>query len=248
MISNSLKTHIDEISNLQFIDKKEVDSFLQKFKGLEDVGISSNSIFYILNLNTMNYEYINDACTTFTGYSPKDFYQQGVNMLPKTIIEKDFDLLSNILFPKMNSFSKKTSAKKSKIIFEIYYKIKNRETGKIKQIVEFSSYSKFAENGTPVLSAGMCYESSQKINGVKGIVRINKGKEQIVLFEESLNEETLLLTKTERKIAKLLIEAVPRKEIASLLNVSLHTINTHTKNIYKKLKINKVTELKKKLH
>lgn len=248
MINDSLKNHINEINNPHSISAEELNQFIEKFKVLGNTGINSNSIFYILNLNTLNYEYINDACRMFSGLSSKIFYEEGLNILPQIIVKNDFNLLSKRLFPKMNTFSKNLSAKrKSKIIFEIYYKMQNRKTGEIKQIVEFSSYSKFNEDGSPILSTGMCFESTQQIHGVKGIVRLNQKNEQLIIFEENLTSEALLLTKTEKNIANFLIEGISRKEIASKLNISHHTINTHARNIYKKLNINKVSELKNKL-
>ena len=85
------------------------------------------------------------------------------------------------------------------------------------------------------------------MNGVKGIVRINEATTQKVLFDESFSIESSELTKTEKKIAKFLAEGLSRKEIASQNNISLHTVNTHVKNIYSKLGINKVSELRDKL-
>ena len=248
MAKNSLRKHIDEIHNPNNLSKKELDSFIEKFKILGSTGINSNSIFYILNLNTMQYEYINDACTSFTGVNSKEFYNEGINILPNIIIEKDFKLLSESLFPAMNNFTKKLSSEeKSKVVFELYYKMNNVATGEERQIVEFSSYSKFDNQGNPVISTGICYESIQQMSGVKGIVRINEATTQKVLFDESFSIESSELTKTEKKIAKFLTEGLSRKEIASQNNISLHTVNTHVKNIYSKLGINKVSELRDKL-
>lgn len=248
MAKNSLRKHIDEIHNPNNLSKKELDSFIEKFKVLGSIGINSNSIFYVLNLNTMQYEYINDACTSFTGLSSKEFYNNGINILPQIIIEKDFKLLSESLFPAMNNFTKKLSSEeKSKVVFELYYKMKNAATEEVHQIVEFSSYSKFDDQENPIISTGICYESIQQMNGVKGIVRINEATRQKVLFDESFSLESKGLTKTEKKIAAFLVKGFSRKQIAAENNTSLHTVNTHVKNIYSKLKVNKVSELSVKL-
>ncbi len=53
------------------------------------------------------------------------------------------------------------------------------------------------------------------------------------------------LTKTERQIIKLLAEGNCNKQVADLINTSFHTVNTHKKNIYKKLQINSISELVK---
>lgn len=51
------------------------------------------------------------------------------------------------------------------------------------------------------------------------------------------------LTNREKEIGKLLCEGLSRSEIATELTLSEHTVNTHLKNIYKKLNIGKVSEL-----
>lgn len=50
-------------------------------------------------------------------------------------------------------------------------------------------------------------------------------------------------TKKECEIINLLVEGLAVKEIASILTVSVNTINTHKKNIFKKLQINSTPEL-----
>lgn len=51
------------------------------------------------------------------------------------------------------------------------------------------------------------------------------------------------LTKREKEIVKRLVNGSSRKEIADALYIAEHTVHTHTRNIYKKLNINKIQEL-----
>lgn len=53
----------------------------------------------------------------------------------------------------------------------------------------------------------------------------------------------LLLTTREKEIISLLAEGRPSAEIADALFISLHTVNTHRKNIWKKLEIDSFAEL-----
>lgn len=59
--------------------------------------------------------------------------------------------------------------------------------------------------------------------------------------DESLKQE--VLTQTEQEIIKEIILGRKTKEIASLRNISTHTVLTHRKNIYRKLAINNAQEL-----
>jgi DNA-binding NarL/FixJ family response regulator len=51
------------------------------------------------------------------------------------------------------------------------------------------------------------------------------------------------LTPTEKEIVKLVAEGLTTKEIADKRNLSFHTVITHRKNIFRKLKIKSVSEL-----
>ncbi len=57
------------------------------------------------------------------------------------------------------------------------------------------------------------------------------------------NQAPSSLTPRERQIVQLLAEARSNKEVASALQVSLHTVTTHRANIMRKLQVHSVSEL-----
>lgn len=56
-------------------------------------------------------------------------------------------------------------------------------------------------------------------------------------------DEASSLTGSEKDIVVLISRGLTTKEIASQKNISFHTVNTHRKNIFRKLGINNVSEL-----
>lgn len=58
-------------------------------------------------------------------------------------------------------------------------------------------------------------------------------------------EKKYLLTKREKELITFFSEGLSNKEIASALNVSSFTVDTHKKNIFRKLNINSTVELVK---
>ena len=73
---------------------------------------------------------------------------------------------------------------------------------------------------------------------VNDVVQIAKGNAK-VLFE------TDPLTSREREVLKLIAEGKSSKEIASLLCISVFTVNNHRASIMEKLNLNKATDLVK---
>jgi len=61
--------------------------------------------------------------------------------------------------------------------------------------------------------------------------------------ELKLEDSYDLLTTREREILQLLAEGKNNKEVASLLNLSLHTVETHRSNIFQKLNLHSGAEL-----
>ena len=60
---------------------------------------------------------------------------------------------------------------------------------------------------------------------------------------KNLSVEPSCLTQSETEIVKLIANGHSTKDIALKKNISLHTVMTHRKNIFKKLEINNITEL-----
>jgi DNA-binding CsgD family transcriptional regulator len=65
---------------------------------------------------------------------------------------------------------------------------------------------------------------------------------QIIMEEESL-PKIIGLTPTELELVHLLTQGKSAKEIAEIRSISLHTINTHRKNIFRKVGVNNLQEL-----
>lgn len=67
------------------------------------------------------------------------------------------------------------------------------------------------------------------------IIEMNMGTQSL--------EETKALTASELEIVKLISQGLTTKEIAVKKNVSFHTVNTHRKNIFRKLGVSNASEL-----
>lgn len=65
---------------------------------------------------------------------------------------------------------------------------------------------------------------------------------ELLLAPEPVQEETVKLTKTETEILKDIALGMTTKEIAEQRFSSFHTVNTHRKNIFRKLGVNNIHE------
>lgn len=103
---------------------------------------------------------------------------------------------------------------------------------------------------------GYILKSSTKTECLETIEGVMQGKKmycqpvlkvlcnQYINIKQKKNEpEQLSLTAQETKITELTSWGLTAKEIADKLNISIHTVNTHRKNIFKKIGVKNSSEL-----
>lgn len=239
------EAYLKELKSAAEISREEIKQILQHFGVMPNHGISSNMLFYILNLHTHKYEFISPASIALMGYAPEVFYSRGTALLPDLIHPIDFLQLTTNIFPQMNRVvTELAGPERGKAIFELHYRIRHTN-GKIVNCVEQSSYAKFDQQYVPLISSGIVMEASPLAapSGVRGLVRLLKDHEQITLYDQFYNYNDFGLSKREKEIILLLTQGKTSKEIAEKLFISEHTARQHRKNILKKMGTTSTSDL-----
>ncbi|WP_055412905.1 response regulator transcription factor [Nonlabens sp. YIK11] len=243
-MKEALKRHKSLLKSNTRLPEDDLKKLIHRFKRASNQSLHKNSFSYLLNLHTLGYEFVSDQCVAFTGLTSAEFCEKGLDVLPEIMVSEDLAKLAKHIFPEMETAYKAMEPEdRSKIMFEIYYRLKGHDNKEPISIVEYSSYTVFDEEGNATASTGICYESSLQINGVRGIVRLQTDSGQELIYDHMILHELEVLTATELKLTELLSKGNTRKDIAQEMNVSIHTVKTHVKNIYKKLNVNSATEL-----
>lgn len=112
--------------------------------------------------------------------------------------------------------------------------------------IEFSELSKLGIRN-------ILYKTADKEELFSGIENALRGKksysEEILDLFLDVNEnkypleDPSQLTVSEKEIVKLIVSGLTTKEIALQRNISHHTVNTHRKNIFRKIEVSNATEL-----
>ena len=77
---------------------------------------------------------------------------------------------------------------------------------------------------------------------IRGNRYICQSVTEMLLRPDTMDEESIKLTKTETEILKDIALGMTTKEIAAKRFSSFHTVNTHRKNIFRKLGVNNIHE------
>jgi DNA-binding CsgD family transcriptional regulator len=136
----------------------------------------------------------------------------------------------------------------------VYY-LKTIHTSTYHTLIDSIAFFKLDKQPYLNLEYKLLYQDQEwknVIGSTKTILRNAKGKPCYALTlakifdgetKSSLVERVKTLTKREKEIISLLTAGYSKKEIGNKLFIATYTVETHTRSIYKKLEINKVSEL-----
>jgi DNA-binding CsgD family transcriptional regulator len=104
--------------------------------------------------------------------------------------------------------------------------------------LEFNRPLLVDDSGSMVINFGIVTDITHiKLEGPVGLKVWAEGHPEISVFKNASEVRSLNpLTKTERKILKLISEGLTTSAAAEKLFISSHTVNTHRRNILKKMK------------
>jgi DNA-binding NarL/FixJ family response regulator len=115
------------------------------------------------------------------------------------------------------------------------YVLKALKTGARGYLLKDSSESDVM-NAVRAVNAGKAYFSPE-------ISRMMADDYLRQMQQRGVEDSYELLTSREREILQMLAEGKSNKDVANLLNLSLHTVETHRSNILQKLNLHSVPEL-----
>jgi len=119
------------------------------------------------------------------------------------------------------------------LVYEVLDKNGNPRT-----IYGLGSVFEFDEMGNVAKIIGVSFDATDRVFNDEPFEKLLKENNQLK-NQIKIN----MLTKRELEIIKLFAKGFAQKEIAEQLKISLNTVNNHRKNMLKKFKFNKITEL-----
>ena len=221
---------------------------LEVHKKLLNVFQVGNYYYYILNIPKVEFEFINDSIVDILGLKNKSDFN--VKYIFDKIHPDDRNRFI-IYEQKVTDFFNELrpdQITKYKVSYD--YRLKKTDGTYIwilQQVTTIQSY----ENGAVIRVLGIHTDithlkTDDKGSGLSFIgldgepSYYNIDIDQKYLGNPRYNE---LFTSKEKEILQLVVEGKTTKEISEILNKSIHTINTHRKNIFQKTESKTIAEL-----
>lgn len=246
--SNSEAYYISFIDYLQSIEELRFKEKERYFK--ENIFLNNRlhiipCIFYLLNFQKQSYLYVSEEVNGFIGYTSDDFLRFGHNWFLSLFHPEDRNEYMGEIFKEFVLYTSSLDKKQIKNArFSINYRIKHKE-GSYAQFLDQFIVLETDKNNNPVLVIGTYNDITPYKSDYKIIFSISEFnfKDGNKIISSKAFPENIKMTPKEKEIITLLKNGETSKSIASILNISYHTVNVHRRNILEKLQSKNTSEL-----
>lgn len=231
--------------------ENDVVAYLDDFSGYEQNSpysfqlneLSKLGPFYYFNYDftQKKYSYVSDSVHNVLGYNPYESFDEKMVVFAECVHHPDFLNTQKAIYSHIEKYVKELSALQiSKYIFRYYCWVQNKSKHYVKLNISLRFFKK--KNSELLASmAALCFKicEGEPKEGVQTLTvyKTTNNVEKKVFEKDFIVEyENGVLTKKETQVWLMLKDNMSGKEIADELGLSIHTVNTHRKNIYKKLK------------
>lgn len=224
-----LKKHIEKII--------ELDTFLPY----------SSTFYCITNTQDLTFEYISKNMTACLGLDANEFRTQGMRSFWSRMHPNDvkhwLKALNELMDFTLNEIDLKD---RSRMSYTWNYRLKNQEENYV-NIIQNTTPLEFDSDQKPIIGLAhyTVLDSKIKLPITATAKFLNDQNEYETKYFNNFSQKLLNhdISNRERDIVRLLVLNYSSKDIAEKLNISSNTVDTHRRNILKKLNISSTGEL-----
>ena len=209
----------------------------------------SASFFFVVEPAIHKYHFMGKQQESVTGYTNEEALERGMEFFLECLHPDEVDILLKKIYPQITStlaeLAKTEDIRTASIQFNYRFKSKN---GKFLNLLEHLYVLETDGEGNPALFLGHIVTlENPEFLPPRLTIKVMKDNNvlETTLTRTYNSEESIVSTLTVREIDILhhLATGKTSKQIGELLNISNHTVDTHRRNLLKKLDCRSVVEL-----
>ncbi len=231
-----------KLINNQYFDSN-IDNSIDNGLSQVDLNYSEllpNQYYYIVRTKDIHLSYISPEVEHITGYTQSEWYPE---LLRGSIHPEDRSIIDKAIREAYNIGQQVDKKLDSSFVFKLNYRIK-RKDGEYIPVLRYSSLLKKDKTGKMLYYKTIITDlSGIKKDNTIDVKFYHKNK---IIYSLNNNKKLLrkeLLSKRENEIVYYMFNNVTSEEIAEKLCLSKHTVDTHRRNILKKLEIKNTMDL-----
>lgn len=217
----------------------DLDKEVSHLKQIEQ-GLPPTIGLYLLDLHSFSYAYMSSRSLEITGISPQDYEQQGLNYFFEHLHPEDRIIITEKTLPLYKKALNDCSFEDRKMLnASLNYRIKSEKIAEseYRHVLSQLSIRSVNADKMPVLLLGVF--SQLKLEQYRGqdfkLYLNEEGQTTKILLDERLSLNPL--TDKEIQVLRKLSLGLSSKQVADHLYISKHTVDTHRRNILKKLDV-----------
>lgn len=227
--------------------KIEIEKHIHKLIELDFYYPYNSTFFCITNTATQSFEYVSKNFTSCTGIPKEEMLKGGMEYFWSLFHDNDIKLWIQCLQELMTfTMNELNDDQRKRMSYTWNYRIKNSK-GDYVSIVQNTTPLQFDKDNKPIIGlAHYTVLNSQSLSDICASAKyLNDQNEYETLFHSNISSKNMLnfISNRERDIVRLLITKKTSNQIAKSLNISKHTVDTHRRNILKKLNLDSTSEL-----
>ncbi|WP_372755394.1 LuxR C-terminal-related transcriptional regulator [Mariniflexile sp.] len=228
-------------------DHPSLEEHVQKIIELDAYLPYSSTFFCITNTRDLTFEYISKNMSSCLGLNKDMFEKEGMRYFWGRMHPEDIEPWLKALNELMDFTLSEIALKdRSKMSYTWNYRLKNVE-GNYVNIIQNTTPIEFDLNDKPIIGLAhyTVLDSRIKMEICASAKLLNENDEYETKYFNNFSQKLLsdAVSNRERDVIRLLILNHSSKVIAEKLNISPNTVDTHRRNILKKLNISSTGEL-----
>ncbi|GAB2530822.1 LuxR C-terminal-related transcriptional regulator [Rufibacter soli] len=200
--------------------------------------------YFIFNNLEASIEYVSENMSTILGYQPEEFT---VPFMVEKIHPEDRPFFLNFEATKVDFFKQMAPEKCLKYKVRYDYRLQHAD-GNYLRILQQSVCAQVGEEAhLPLRALGMHTDITHlKLEGKPMLSFIGMEGEPSYIDvkpKQAFSPQKEVLSKREKEVLGMVIDGKPSRKISEELHISMHTVNTHRKNILAKAQVASSSEL-----
>ncbi|MBP0903492.1 LuxR C-terminal-related transcriptional regulator [Mariniflexile gromovii] len=228
-------------------DHPSLEDHVQKIIELDAYLPYNSTFFCITNTRDLTFEYISKNMPACLGLNKDLFIKQGMRYFWGRMHPEDIELWLQALNDLMDfTLSEIDIEDRSRMSYTWNYRIKNADDEYV-NIIQNTTPIEFDSNDKPIIGLAhyTALDSRIKMEICASAKLLNDNNEYETKYFNNFSQKRLsdIVSNRERDVIRLLVLNHSSKTIAEKLNISSNTVDTHRRNILKKLNISSTGEL-----
>ena len=228
-------------------DNPSLEKHIEKIIELDAFMPYNSTFFCITNTQNLAFEYISKNLTACLGMDREELKAKGMKYLWSKMHPDDLEVWLEALNELMNfTLNEIPVSERNKMSYTWNYRLKNSKDEYV-NVIQNTTPLEFDNNNKPIIGLAHYTVLSNHIEmQVCASAKIlNDNNEFETVYFNNFSQKLLSdgISNRERDIIRLLVLNYSSKEIAKRLNITANTVDTHRRNILKKLKVSSTGEI-----